>query len=275
VPDLQAIPKPVPELSLNFEGKIWKLRYDSARTLIALETRQTEQLQASFQVINAVSGQVLLRNFKTEERWWIGLEELCNDILLLHGYGKEQENGEHLGLQAVEVTTGITLWQNPQLTFIGLLSETGFLAFNASGSVQKVNITSGKSEPYSGNLPEAQQVIKAFAEQRSKAVQLPVPYLPSDAHYKLLQEFIFQKTGKEAVKTIEYMETEKAIVLSFYAEKDSVLANFLVVCSAAGKVKREVCLQENSAGIGMDTFFIFAGKLFFIREKSALGAVLL
>jgi hypothetical protein len=268
-----AIPKKLPDFSLNLEGMIWKIRYDASRSLIALETRQKEQLQASFQVINAISGDVLLRDLKTEERWWVGLEECCNGILLLHGYGKKQENGEHLGLQAIEVISGKTIWQNPELTFIGLLSETELLSLNASGAVQKVVLATGKSPALSESFPEAQKAIQDFTARRSNAVQLPVPYLPTDPHYKLLQDFIFQKTSKAAENTIEYLETERSIVLSFYSEKDSVLANFLVVCSAAGEVQAEVCLQEKSAGIGMDTFFIFADELFFIQEKSALGAI--
>ena len=273
MPVLNAIPNPLPDFSLKFEGMIWKIRCDASRSLIALENRQKEQLQASFQVINAISGDVLLRNFKPEERWWVGLEECCNGILLLHGYGKKQESGEHLGLQAIEASTGKTLWQDPELTFIGLFSETELLALNATGSVQIVALATGKSHAFSGSFPEAQKDIQNFINQRSRAVQLPVPYLPTDAHYKLLQDFIFQKTGKAAERTIEYLETEKAIVLSFYSAMDSVLANFLVVCSAAGEVQAEVCLQEKSAGIGMDTFFIFADKLFFIQEKSALAAI--
>lgn len=273
MPVLNAIPNTLPDFSLNFDGMIWKVRCDATRSLIALETRQKEQLQTSFQVINASSGEVLLRNFKTEECWWVGMEEFCNGILLLHGYGKKQENGEHLGLQAIEAGTGKTLWQNPELTYLGLLSETELLALNATGTVQKVAFTTGQSQAFSGSFPEAQKATQEFATQRSSAIQLPIPYLPTDPHYKLLQDFIFQKTDKAAEKTIEYLETEKAIVLSFYSGQDSVLANFLVVCSEAGEVQAEICLQEKSAGIGMDTFFIFADKLFFIQEKSALGAV--
>ena len=252
---------------------IWKVRCDAARSLIALETRQKEKLQASFQVMDASSGYILLSNFKTEERWWVGLEEFCNGILLLHGYGKKQENGEHLGLQAIEASTGETLWQNPELTYLGLLSETELLALNATGEVQIVALATGKSQTFSGSFPAAQKAMQDFTTQRSNALQLPIPYLPADPHYQLLQDFIFQKTGKAAEKTIEYLETEKVIVLSFYSEKDSVLANFLVVYSTAGEMQAEVCLQEKSAGIGMDTFFIFAGKLFYIQEKLALGAV--
>ena len=137
------------------------------------------------------------------------------------------------------------------------------------------SLKTGAEEKYSFPSEHAKTQIQAFGNKLSSALQTPLPYLPSDTYYPLLQEFIKRQTGRNSVQTIEYLETENQIFLSFYAETDSVLANFLLVSSAQGEVLLDFCQQPNVTGLGSDTFFIFAEKLFFIQDKTSLACFLL
>jgi hypothetical protein len=251
------------------------MRFDAQTGYLAVETRQPDTLQTFFQVIDTNSGSLVIQDLEPAERWWVGLEEVAAGFLLLHGYAKKQENGEHVGLHAFEIQTNTLKWDFPGLTYLGLLSETEVVGLDENGRVQMVSIPTGDAEACTLNFQEIQTQIKNFWNSRNAALQFPEAYLPEDEYYEALQEFILQKTGMQAVKTIEYKETDRAIVLSFYAVIGEKLANFLVVCSLAGEIRLKVCLQPEAAGLGLDTFFIFAEKLFFVQEKSVVCGFLL
>lgn len=269
------IPKLNCHFNFSFPGKIWKIKPDLLTQNIALEIRQPEMLQAGFSIINVRTGKLLLDNFQTKEPWWTGMEAVHNGVLLLHGYEQSKETGRHVGITAVSETSGQLLWENPVLTFAGLISDEKLLAENTLGQLIELELISGAEEKYSFTKEHAKTQIQAFGNKLSNALQTPLPYLPADAYYPLLQEFIKKQTGRTAIQTIEYLETENQIFLSFYAEVDSVLANFLLVSSAQGEVLLEFCLQQNVTGLGSDTFFIFAEKLFFIQDKTSLACFLL
>ncbi len=261
--------------SFTFPGNIWKIKPDAVTQMLALEVRKTEILQAGFYSVNIQTGKQTLENYQTKERWWTGLEDACNGLLLLHGYEAIKDTGRHLGISAISATDGQLVWEAPELTFSGLLSAESLLAENAEGQLMEVELQTGKKQKYSFTKEHAKTAIKAFEKNRGNALTVPVPYLPADAHYPLLQDFIREKTGKEASQTIEYLEQEEYIFLSFYAETNSILANFLMVCSAQGELLLDICLEPAVAGLGSDTFFIFAEKLFFIQEKKRLLCFLL
>ncbi|MBK0402520.1 DUF4905 domain-containing protein [Adhaeribacter sp. BT258] len=258
-----------------FEGAVWKICPDQETQHMVLEIRQKDTLQTTFSVVDTRTGNLLLNNYKSTERWWTGLENALGGNMLLHGYSPNRETGKHLGITAVWEASGETRWHKPDLTFLGLHTEKALLAENASGQVKEIALECGAENDFFQERAYAKSRVQAFEEKRSRAMQFPVPYLPTDAHYSLLQRFLEQKTGRLAEAQIEYLETGNHIMLSFYARNPGVLANYLVVCSAAGEVLLEICLEPEVAGFALDTFFIFASKLFFIQEKTGLACYLL
>ena len=269
-----ATQKLIPHFNFTFPGNIWKLKPDSQTKNLVLEVRQTEKLQAGFYSISTEEGKLLVENFQPVERWWMGLEGAQNSLFFLHGY-QDKETGRHLGLTAISETDGSIIWHKPQLTFLGFYSADLLLADDKAEQLWEINISTGVEQKPSKNREYAKSEIETFALKLNQGFQVPMPYLANDAYYALLQDFIRKQTGKAAQQTIEYLETGKYIFLSFYAETDSVLANFLLVSSAQGEVLLDFCLQQNVTGLGSDTFFIFANKLIFIQEKTSLSCYLL
>lgn len=259
----------------TFPGNIWKIKPDFFSQILILEIRQPEILQAAFYSLSTETGSLLLENFQDKERWWTGVEAAQNGSFFLHGYQVAKDTGQHLGIKAISETNGQLSWEKPTLTFFGLLTEKTLLAQNVMGQLIEIDILTGSEQKYSASPEHAKTQIQALELSRSQNLQVPLPYLPSDAYYPLLQNFIRKQTGREAQQTMEYLETETHIFLSFYEEKNTVLANFLLVCSAQGEVLLDICLEPNVVGLGSDTFFIFADKLFFIQEKTSLACFLL
>ncbi|HSI89561.1 MAG TPA: DUF4905 domain-containing protein [Adhaeribacter sp.] len=264
-----------PQFFFSLPGNIWKVRVDPVTGNLVLEVRQPQKLQAFFSVADPEAGTMLQPEIRIGEPWWTGLEDVCNGFLLVHGYEKNSQTGRHTGLTAISEESGKIAWQHPELIFKGLLDAEKLVAENLLGQLQEVKLTTGAIKPFAGTAAEAKARTREFELQRMEAFRFPVPYLPADQHFTLLREFIKEKTGYLAEETIEYLENEKGIFLSFYARNSSVMANFLLVCSLSGQVLLQVCLESKVTGLGTDTFFIFAEKLFFIQEKSGLAGYLL
>lgn len=231
-----------------------------------------EKLQANFWVIDALKGKVVLKAYKSAEPWRVGLVEITGGFLLLHGYSGKPEMGLHRGFSVIDVSNGSLVFDFNDLTYKGLFSEKEALSTNILGHLVLVNLSTGERKSGFQDPAAMLATMQVFENRRNEDLILPVSYLSADNHYKLLQDFIHQKTGRKAVNTLEYAETENAIVLSFYVVENEVLVNYLMACSVAGEVLLQVCLQKQAAGIGMDTFFIFAKKLFFLEEKSVIAA---
>ena len=68
---------------------------------------------------------------------------------------------------------------------------------------------------------------------------------------------------------MEYLEHEHLIFVSYQVMHES-LANFLVAFSEQGELLFQEKLGDHLKGLGLDTFFILSGFLFFVRNKSEL-----
>jgi limonene-1,2-epoxide hydrolase len=71
------------------------------------------------------------------------------------------------------------------------------------------------------------------------------------------------------VIALEYLEHDSTIFVSFYIQ-DGELANYLILISADGKLLLNEKLDEHLKGIGMGTFFVLSGCVFFVKNKVEL-----
>jgi hypothetical protein len=249
------------------------LRVGASGGLMALECRDASRLQVSFGVIEADTGQVLVPRLQAEESWWVGLEAVHDHVLLLHGYA-DRQTGQHRGLQAFDARNGSLLWEKEQVSFFGVgcgcliareihnLKEPRFLALDyAQGQVLHPNLSAG----------EAQSEVAAAARELAEQYEVPVRHQPGTAYFNQLQDFISARRGRVPVKDIDYLETEKYILVGYYAVLTSgKMINFLALFSLDGTFLQEERLSGEVDGPGAEAFFIFRKKLFFIQDGKSL-----
>jgi hypothetical protein len=68
---------------------------------------------------------------------------------------------------------------------------------------------------------------------------------------------------------LEYLEHDSIIFISFYVQENE-LANYLFMLSADGNLLVKEKLDEQLKGIGLGTFFILSGCVFFVKNKAEL-----
>ncbi|MDQ3290908.1 MAG: DUF4905 domain-containing protein [Bacteroidota bacterium] len=249
------------------------MRVDYEHELLALELRDSDRLQVEFVVLNVKSGELSVP-YRSPENWWIGLEEAYGRVLYLHGFGNKAV-GTHKGITAVTMDSFQVLWQQDEVIFYGFAPDSRILArpvetekefFLALDAQTGAILESGISPV------EAQFLVSGFNQQRTNSCKYPVHYPANSEHFALVSQFIFSRSGRQAQGAIDYLETEKFLILGYHElATENKWRNFLGVYSAVdGLLLFEEVLMDSGSGLSQDSFFIMNNTLLYIKEKNTL-----
>lgn len=248
------------------------MRLDSSTGCLTLEVRDADVLLTSFYILNTQNHTLEQLQLPQAQAWWQGLEDAAYENLYLHGYGNRQL-GQHKGIIAISQVTGKQVWETKQLAFYGV-DSTGLLAYNPEQpevALQVLHPTTGKATGITRTQQEAAAAVTEHNQIRYQNCMYPTLYFEGEEHFNTVQAFLKQQVEIEAVKAIEYAETNSCLLVSFYTlEATGKLKNDLVVFNLEGDLQLKVTLGTALSGIGSDTFFIFKHNLYFIQNKDIL-----
>lgn len=250
---------------------MWRICLDTVQSRLAIEVRDAEVLLAHFFSLDARIFNLLPIQLENTLTWWLGLEDAHDGLVFLHGYG-DQQMGEHKGIRAFAVPANTMQWEQDTLRFYGV-GEQGLLVqpADAATSFKVVNYRTGAE---TGEVISQQQVVDAIAgfhEERYKNCIFPMHYRQGEAYFTMVQEFLEAQLNIKATGAIEYAETEKFIISSYYEkDREDKLNNGLTVFDLRGNLYLHVTLGTRLKGIGTDTFFIFGKNLYFIQDRNSL-----
>ena len=253
---------------------MWRIRLDAPVGWMALEVRDADLLQARFYTLQLIDARLLELKLPDPNTWWLGLEDVHEQVVYLHGYG-DRKLGQHKGIRAFAANSGIALWQQPELAFYGL-EERGLLAYDVTQSGRELLLLEsgyGKTIRNDINQKEAADRVQQYHQLRYGAVLYPHLYREGEKSFGQVREFLAQLLDCEPVKVIEYAETDTCLVVSYYLEVgENKLDNFLAVFDLNGFLHLNELLAGAIDGVGSDTFFIFMRSLYFVQNKTILKA---
>ncbi|MCP2045276.1 DUF4905 domain-containing protein [Pontibacter sp. HSC-36F09] len=253
---------------------MWRIRLDAPGGWLALEVRDADLLQARFYTLHLPAGQLQELKLPDPNTWWLGLEDVHEHVLYLHGYG-DRKLGQHKGIRAFATDSGIALWQQPELAFYGI-EEQGLLAYDISqesGELLLLESGYGKTIQNDISQKEAADRVQRFHQIRFGAVQYPHLYREGETYFGQVRDFLAQELDCEPVSVLEYAETDTCLVVSYYLKTGvNKLDNFLAIFDLNGFLHLNELLAGAIDGVGSDTFFIFMRSLYFVQNKTTLKA---
>jgi hypothetical protein len=230
---------------------------------LAIEVRDENRREARFSVMDFKKNQFISREKIFEEAWWIGLTAATSEILLLHVY-LNPDNPDEKALIAFDFHNDTVLWRADHFSFGGIEASRVWGTFTAKEPSHAValDIRNGhpldeKMIPAPGSFPENIMLRKPFQ------------YIDGNVHFETVKSFLTSRLNVLPVGGVEYLEHEHLIFVSYQVMRES-LANFLVAFSEQGELLFHEKLGDHLKGLGLDTFFILSGFLFFVRNKSEL-----
>ncbi len=98
------------------KDQIWRV-YPAGDGILVGEVRNTTEKSVSFFCIHLKAGIVLWEGLRFEEKWWIGIESVFNNVVIFHEFATP-ELPEHFKIRAVDCRSGKKLWENDEVQFV-------------------------------------------------------------------------------------------------------------------------------------------------------------
>ncbi len=111
-----------PSWSYNVKGVIWRIHPTAGGALIG-EERRIEEKKALFFCLDRENGRELWQHPSPGDDWWVGIETVYRDTILLHGFANPNLP-LHRGIIVVDTLTGKKLWEDRELQFTGIAEDS-------------------------------------------------------------------------------------------------------------------------------------------------------
>jgi hypothetical protein len=272
----------LPTWKYRARGTIWRLIPTNSGKFVG-EEREPEQRQTTFFCLSQTSGEVLWHNVGYSERWWIGIEAVHRNVVILHGFAKP-DMPEHKGIIAVDLLTGTTLWTNDECKFLIAEGDGVFVSKPAlEGEViLELEHQSGailRSWGSNGQVIREARTRNALHASNTPAFPVPLDSL-DDGEVEVANLVRKHCADKPIVGRVELLDREQAVVVNFHErmnrEEESVLHlknTLMVLGRASGTVLFRETLDENVQGTAPDSFFVYGDMLYYIKNRNTLTAV--
>jgi hypothetical protein len=231
--------------------------------LLIIETRDGDNFQVAFSALNIQSNQFLWRDWTLDEKWLIGLLAVNNEVLLLQRFASTG-NPDKKSLIAIDIKSRRLLWEVADFSFYNWDEQT-IWGIKTLGEFPQAKI-----DVSSGVITEMSW--KELDVQTKPEFDNPVQYMVGSPHFETIKKFILMQAHQVIEMGVEYLEYNGFILTSVYFKETQGLANYLIVFNESGELVLKERLAEKVQGLGMGTFFILSGCLFFVKNRLELVA---
>jgi len=260
-----------------FDNKrqIWRIiPTDNGRLII--EERETEKKLAYFHCLELESGKNILSNFQLDDKFWVGVEAVRDDIIFFHKFAKP-DMPKHRGIFAFDLMKKELIWQNPELIFLFILQEKIFVYKEKfeGRDYYAINPSTGEIIEDVGSNYELINKLRdeSIKEEKNKGYLFPEVFEADSVTDDRANEFIkalrndFVISGK-----IEFIWKDNLLMLSFHEanSKGSLNNLFKAVDLSKGKYILEEVINKETSLFLTDSFFVKDNLLFLLFGKTRL-----
>lgn len=262
--DNQLLPQNKSFDSFKLDGTVWKMLAHPSKPVLYIETRKAETRETGFVAIDIERRQVLWNKVQMEPSWWLGLEAVTEELVLLHAY-TDIQNPEHKGIFAIDGNTGKKVWEHKEYTFAGF-SKKQLLMYPSGRLEEGYSLADLKG----GGVVIAGENVETDELPAHVKISNAIQIYAEQANFFKVATFILQSVNKEAITMIDYLEYQDHLVLAFYTKQDDALINWLLLANREGKVLFCNEIENKLMRVGKDAFFIFFNHIVCIKNKSEL-----
>jgi len=260
------------------QGLIWRLLPSPEGSFVG-EDRNPESKSVSFFCLDRASGKVRWNRVQLSEQWWVSIEAVHRDVVLLHEYASP-DLPDHKKIYALEIASGSLRWTNDELKFLFVRGDCLYASRDLYDSRMffELDIQTGaiRSEVDAATL----NVLGETGGSRvMEEIDFPKIFDPSAGGDGPLRRTIERATrSAKRIDLIEYIEKQGNLAIGFYdnVSEDPVGKLFnqrLVVASEESGILFEDNLTTNGSTPVPDTFFSMGDFLYYIKDKRVLRAI--
>ena len=262
-------------LKHNNKKQIWRILISETDKLL-IEERNPKTREVFFSCYDLSTKAKIFSNFQFDEKAWIGIEAVENDIIIFHFYLKP-DMPQHKGFFAYDLKQKKILWQNETLTYFFSDNEK-IIAFQQQFEGRfyvEIDLQTGEvirnlGEEYAhvNLLKEEAQAKKSYSDYLFPEVFNP---LNDDPQFDCIRNSIskFSFSGQ-----VEYFQHGKSLFFTFHEKKDEKFTQHFYICdTTTGSLLYSDVLNKNIHQYAVDSFFLYKKFLFLIKEKQIIEIV--
>lgn len=261
----------------NNKKQIWRILISETDKLV-LEERDPKTKEVFFSCYDLSTKAKIFSNYQFEEKGWIGIEAVENDIILFHFYLKP-DMPQHKGFFAYDLKQKKILWQNETLTYFFSDNEK-IVAFQQQFEGRfyvEIDLLTGEvisnlGEEYAqvNLLNEEAQAKKSYADYLFPEIFNPINDDPQfDCIRNAISDFSF--SGQ-----VEYFIKGEFFYFTFHEKKDEIFTqHFYIWDTANNSLFFSDVLNKNIPNYAVDSFFVYKKFLFLIKEKQIIEIVIM
>jgi hypothetical protein len=249
-------------------GFLWRVCPAPGGRLIG-EDRDVEKKQASFFCLALSDGKPLWKDRTFGEAWWIGIDSVFRDVLVLHRFSSP-DIPEPMGITVVDIETGDVLWQRSDAVFAGLAGED--LLVRVKGGL----LNEGRLvERRSGREVDETRTVSASGPEEWEGEWRFPEALPAGDPIDVLARS--RGAVDEVPSTV--IAAGRVMVLGYHTraavagEGPAYDSRIALVDVPAKRVEREMTMETNVRRPMPDTFLVREEILYCIRDRRVLAAV--
>jgi len=260
---------------IDNKRQIWRIIPTDNGKLI-IEEREPEKKQAYFHCLALDSGKKILNNFQLDDKFWVGIEAVRDDVIYFHKFAKP-DMPKHKGIFAFDIMKKEFIWQNSELIFLFLLDSKLYAYKEKFEGRSYYSINSAKGEILEEIGEDYEKInklrSKSTLEESDNGYLFPEVFeddssadnRANDVIKLLKNDFVI--TGK-----IEYLLKNKILMMSFHTvnPKGSLNNVFRAVDLSTGKYILEEVINKETSLFLTDSFFVKDDWLFLLFGKTRL-----
>ncbi len=259
----------------NNEKQIWRILPTSNRKVV-IEERDTNTKEVFFSAIEIDTGKKILNEHQFDDKNWMGIEAVNNDLIFFHSYGNP-EMPTHKSIIAFDIITKSILWQNDKYVFSFLYDDKIYCYQQRfeSRKFYSLNCFTGEViEELEDNTTDLFQLRDKSSEDFEKQNYIfPEYFNRNEIALENYQKYL-QKTLSETVikGEISYLLYNDLLIFNYHEVSDSnSLNNILTVVDLVkNKVLLKHTLDKNLINLMPESFFVKDNFLFLIVDKKKL-----
>ena len=255
--------------------QIWRI-LPTTNKKIVLEERDATTKEVFFSCIDIESGKKIFSQFQMDEKNWIGIETIYNDLIFFHAYSKP-DMPTHKSIIAFDMSSKKTLWQNDNYVF-ALVNDDKVYCYQQRFENRVYFaldcLTGNVVEELGNDVSILNQLKEKLDKEFWKQNYLFPEYFNrnengEELHHKYLKQVLSDNVVKGE---ISYLKIDNLLLFNYHeVAKNNTYSNiFTAVDLAKNKILLEETLDKNLVNLMPESFFVKDNFLFLIVDKTKL-----
>ena len=255
--------------------QIWRI-LPTSNNKIVIEERDLKTKEVFFSCLEVESGKKIFNEFQFDEKNWIGIESVYNDMIFFHFYGKP-DMPAHKSIFAFDIPSKSVLWQNDNYVFSFIDDDKVYCyqqRFESRVFFALDYLTGNVVEDFGTDLARFQHLReKADEDFRKQNYLFPDYFKRSDSVSNKYEKYLQQILTDNIIKgDVNYLIIKNLLMFNYHeVSKINTLNNiFTAVDLAKNKILLKETLDKNLINLMPESFFVKDNYLFLIVDKTKL-----